>query len=306
MDETIHLETNQDAIWKNYLQDNEIFIDLINGILFQGKQVVKSCMINNWNTDSSTVFDFGKLIKSFQKNRDAIRLWNGPFPLFISIENQSTIDYTMPFRVMSYDVINYNQQYSLLDKNQKKSFQPIPIYTLILYHGESNWVSPHTLKEKMKIPKEFESKVNDWHIDVVDIKTLKPELFRHKFNQKLIEAVNAYYDWKEHLSTIPQLSLPREVAIVVATIINCPFLINYIEENPKEEIDMCIALQLFEKRAERRGIEQGIEQGIEEGIKQTNREIIQNMLKKGLSVKQIEEYTDIPYNTIQQIISYSC
>ncbi len=29
-----HLDTSQNAVWKNYLQDNEIFVDFINGILF--------------------------------------------------------------------------------------------------------------------------------------------------------------------------------------------------------------------------------------------------------------------------------
>ena len=72
----------------------------------------------------------------------------------------------------------------------------------------------------MKIPKEFELRVNDWYIDVIDIKILKLKLFRHEFNQKLIEGVNDYYQWKNHLNTIPQLSLSKEVAIVIATVIN--------------------------------------------------------------------------------------
>ena len=44
----------------------------------------------------------------------------------------------------------------------------------------------------MKIPKEFESRVNDWYIDVIDIKTLKSKLFRLEFNQKLIKGANPY------------------------------------------------------------------------------------------------------------------
>lgn len=66
---------------------------------------------------------------------------------------------------------------------------------------------------------------------MIDIKILKPELFRYEFNQKLIEDVNTYYQWKNHLNTIQQLSLPREGAIVIATVINCPFLMNYIKES---------------------------------------------------------------------------
>lgn len=34
MNITTHLDTSQDAVWKNYLQDNEIFVDFINSILF--------------------------------------------------------------------------------------------------------------------------------------------------------------------------------------------------------------------------------------------------------------------------------
>lgn len=34
MNITTHLDTSQEVVWKNYLQDNEIFVDFINSILF--------------------------------------------------------------------------------------------------------------------------------------------------------------------------------------------------------------------------------------------------------------------------------
>ena len=49
------------------------------------------------------------------------------------------------------------------------------------------------------------------------------------------------------------------------------------------------------------GIEKGIEQGIEQGIKQSRTEIIQNMLKNGLSSEEVSEVTQIPLDDVKDV-----
>lgn len=45
----------KDTVWKSYLSDNERFADLINGILFCGRQIVKADSIEELDTQTGYV-----------------------------------------------------------------------------------------------------------------------------------------------------------------------------------------------------------------------------------------------------------
>lgn len=68
---------------------------------------------------------------------------------------------------------------------------------------------------------------------------------------------------------------------------------------------MCTALEKLEKRGIEqgieRGIEQGIERGIEQGITQRNKEIVLQMLRKGMDRDLIKEITGVDEATIEEL-----
>ena len=51
------------------------------------------------------------------------------------------------------------------------------------------------------------------------------------------------------------------------------------------------------------GLEQGLEKGVEQGKKDSLESIVKVMYEKGLNENQIQAFTDIPIETIKEIIN---
>ena len=150
----------------NYFRDKTRFADLYNGICFQGKSVVRPEML----TDASEVYNevdaektehasVGAQVmrgKRQERIRDIkMRLSTGELLCFLAQENQNLVDYTMPYRCMQYDSMEYRRQLNhLRRKNResknwdswaeeacgiKKTDRLIPIYMLCFYHGLGKW-----------------------------------------------------------------------------------------------------------------------------------------------------------------------
>ena len=103
---------DKDFATKVCLSDDERFADLINGLLFNGKQKVQTSDFQE--TDSQSYYK----IKSYKKDsknrvlyRDIIkRATFGVNFVLLGIENQSHQNYLMPLRAMEYDVAEYSKQ----------------------------------------------------------------------------------------------------------------------------------------------------------------------------------------------------
>lgn len=78
----------------DYLEDAEIFADLVNGILYKGEQVVKPQDLREQDGElrSAAGNDVKKVI------RDKVRLWKGTVFAVFSVENQTRVDYRMVTR----------------------------------------------------------------------------------------------------------------------------------------------------------------------------------------------------------------
>lgn len=76
-----------DVFESDYLEDAEIFADLVNGVLYQGEQVVKPQELNEQDGELRNVpgSDVKKVV------RDKARLWNGTVLAVLSVENQTKV-----------------------------------------------------------------------------------------------------------------------------------------------------------------------------------------------------------------------
>ncbi|WP_049945514.1 Rpn family recombination-promoting nuclease/putative transposase [Candidatus Stoquefichus massiliensis] len=237
------IDTKPAATFADYLKDKSRFADLINYFLFDGKPVLDESHFYDYDSDSSTVFNTKNEILSVGKSRDIIMAVDiNNYTVLIGIEHQQAIDYTMPYRIMMYDLIGYNQQYNRLDKNKKKSFQPTPIITFVLYSGERKWNRPRTFAEQVEVPEWLIEKFNDWIIHVFDIKDIDVSKLHHPDNIKLVEAIQKIYQWNGDIRCLKDMVMSKEVAILVATIVNQKELLGIIENEDKEEIDMCTSI----------------------------------------------------------------
>ena len=116
----------KDAAEKTLESYNDVFADIVNGLLFNGKQVVKENELKAESENSIYKAD-GKL---HEQERDVAKYWkNGEIRIALyGLENQTSIDSDMPIRVLSYDGAAYRNQLNL-EKEQKR----YPVITLVLY-----------------------------------------------------------------------------------------------------------------------------------------------------------------------------
>ena len=70
-----------------------------------------------------------KALKTYERRRNVVKRYETEDCCFyLGIENQSTVDNTMPIRTIVYDDFQYN--------NQLKNKEAYPMLSIIFYHGD--------------------------------------------------------------------------------------------------------------------------------------------------------------------------
>lgn len=158
---------------------NDVFSDIVNVLLFHGRQVLAPDELEDQVPRSYYKAD-GKIREI---ERDVAKRWkNGNIRVAcIGFENQTASDPDMPLRVMGYDGAEYRAQ--LLPDNVDGN--RYPVVTLVLYFGYNKpWSGPLSLKKRLNIPEEFEPYVSDYKINLFQIAYLTREqvdLFQSDF-----------------------------------------------------------------------------------------------------------------------------
>ena len=115
--------------------------------------------------------------KTFQRFRDIkMYLRTGEALRVLAVENQNQVDYTLPYRCMQYDVMEYGKQIKELQQFNRangilqnpaerlcgitKGNRLAPVYTLCLYHGTEPWDGPLALLNSPKLWNEREKYMN--------------------------------------------------------------------------------------------------------------------------------------------------
>lgn len=141
---------------------NDVFADIVNVLLFDGKREVGEDELADAVTRSAFKAD-GKI---HEQERDVAKFWekeNVRISLY-GLENQSRPDRDMPLRLASYDGAGYKAQ--MLDDTRKERY---PVVSLVLHFGMEKWNEPLTLKECLNIPDELEGYVNDYKMNLYQI-----------------------------------------------------------------------------------------------------------------------------------------
>ena len=109
-------------VLNRYFRNKDRFADLFNGIYFGGASIIRSGQL----TDASEVYtdteaenpETGEKGEFLERIRDIkMRLGSGEVLMLLGIEPQDYVDYTMRFRGVQYDTVEYGRQ--LKDLRQK-------------------------------------------------------------------------------------------------------------------------------------------------------------------------------------------
>jgi len=267
---------------------NDVFADIVNGFLFEGKPVVNPKSLKNTGVHSQYKADKGKL---HEQERDVVKKWtSGNVDIAIcGIENQSEPDKYMPMRIIGYDGAAYRSQ--LLDKKPK----PVPVITIVLYFGtEKRWNYDVNLKSLFKIPEGMEKYVNDYKVNVFEVAWLSgKELSRFSSDFKIIANffVNKRKDKNYTPNDTTKIKHLEEVLKMLSVITNDESYEKILELPPNERKDvdnMDTALQNLLSQGRAEGRAEGTAQTVYEFVRDNIITPSQGAEKLNISVRKLK------------------
>ena len=140
-----------------YLRDNHRFADLFNGGLFAGKCVVKADELEGAG-ENYTEFSVPPAdkpaeamspVNTVPRSRDVSKqLKCGATLRILAVEEQSSIDYTMPWRCMNYDVLEYGRQVKDIQRLNKAQKQALVSRYRVFHHRSARTLPHHALPKR--------------------------------------------------------------------------------------------------------------------------------------------------------------
>lgn len=174
-------ERNQekDMVEKTLETYGDVYADLMNVLIFGGRQVVSEKDLEQ--VTERSVYKVSGSLRG--QERDIAKYWNGIncHIAFVGAENETKIEEDMPFRVIGYDGAAYRDQIKYVTgedgKRRKLRTEKYPVVTMILYFGYTrHWNKPKTLYDVLgEMPAEIKEIVSDYKIKVYEIAWLTEE-----------------------------------------------------------------------------------------------------------------------------------
>ena len=224
--------------------------------------------------------------------------------VFFLIEHQSTVDTTMPYRILNY-CIDIIQEWSRNKKVGKNTGYPI-VVPIVIYTGDKNWKIPKNFSDKQISSYVFQRYKIDLEYNLIDINKLSKQTLLKQNTMfgytMLIEKSKNKEELVDNLSLIIKATKDKEKLNQLSNIIQ--YLIeNILNENIKQELLEKIDRKVGEEQmstlydrllAENRRI-------LKQGEKQKEREIVKNMVNKKLDDEIILEITGIKKEELEKI-----
>lgn len=277
-------------ITEKILEDyDDVFADIINGLLFQGKQRVLPEALENMSVHSQYKADDEKM---HELERDVAKYWKEEeVQLAVcGIENQSTIEKNMPFRIIGYDGAAYRSQ--LLQERTKI----LPVVTVVLYFGtDRHWRSGKNIKSLMEIPTGLDEFVSDYQIKVFEVAWLSEEQISY-FRSDFRIVANFFVNKRKNKNYIPddptEIQHVDEVMKLLQVMTGDARYKRFFGQKKEGVHSMCDVAERLEKM----GWEKGIEQGIEQGSIRNSIKVYKNLLNLGFGKEEARKIAEVPEN----------
>lgn len=240
----------------------DVYADIVNVLLFQGRQLVWQEQLEASMTQSSYVSE--EELRG--QERDLAKYWrNHNIRIaFIGVENQTKIQRNMPIRVIGYDGAAYRSQ--LLEKGQKILY---PVITIVLYFGyKRRWRAPKNLFGCLEVPSELLPYVNDYHINLFEVAFLEEEqvaMFQSDF--RII--ADYFVQMRKTRNYIPNNILMKHsyaTLKLLSVLAKDGRFVNVCKKGKEGGLTMCEVLDRIEARGEKRGRYNILKELVEEGI----------------------------------------
>ena len=276
----------KDITQKVLEQYNDVFMDIVNVLLFNGEMVVRADDLIDLPTSSSK--KIGRKIN--YQDRDVAKYWQGNKIniAMLGLENQTDPDKLMPLRVISYDGAEYGWQSNRKNKDKPK----YPVITLVLYMGhKGRWNYPKNIMGVVDVDERLKPYVNDYKINLFELAYL-PEEKRKLFKSDFRVVVDYLYQVRKNNKYEPgmyKIEHIDEVLNLMSAMTSDNRFDEVIEEvHEKEAKYMCEVIDIMLDKGWQEAIDSGMQQGLEKGMQQGLEEGMQQGLEEGMQ-KGLEE-----------------
>jgi len=237
---------------------NDVFADIVNVLLFNGKNIVDEDALIDIPVDSALKID-GEI---HSQDRDVAKYWKNSqinIALF-GLENQTVPDKLMPMRVIGYDGAEYKKQ--VLEENRYK--KKYPVITLVLYMGyDRNWKYSNSLLDLLEVDENLKPYVSDYKINVFEIAFLdreKIELFKSDFRMLAdylyqMRTTNSYKGDESNIKHVDEILMLMSAMSDIIKV-----------AHERKVSNMKGFFELAEEKGLEKGLELGRTEGIEKGL----------------------------------------
>ncbi len=291
----------KDIVTKEYIRRPEIFADIFNYRLYNGKDRIQPEQLAEENITENLVLEreeHGKQkrikLEAVEKYRDVKKVFrDGSYRcLLFGVEEQDSVHYAMPVREFVYDAMAYEHQIREISRTHRKekdykehgkeeflsgfyrNDRILPVITLVLYFGTAPWDGPRSLKEMMRwTGEEAEKYIQDYQLNLIIPAEMEDEEIE-KLQSSLREVF--YFlkyagDWKklEKILTDDERfqRLETEAATVIRELTNTEIEI----KEEQEEQNMCKAIEQMKENERKIGLKIGLEDGKRIGLEDGKR-----------------------------------
>ena len=267
----------------------DVFADIINVLIYDGKQVVKPEELRTTNVQSQYKASDDVL---HEEERDILKEWTKgkDYKVFFGIENQTTKDRKMPLRIIAYDGASYRSQ--MLKKNQKDFCKVI---TLVLHFGNRRWEGDKELQEIIKKQSGEEEWFQNYKLNVVDIAYLTEKqikMFRSDFGIIADYFVKRRKGYKTIENHQPIKHVDEVLKFMKIFAEDNRFLKLNVKKDEKGEVTMCTILDAVEQKGINKGKKLGYKNGQDEILKLVKILIASNRLKDIDRIYEDEAYRE--------------
>ena len=280
----------KDATEKKLEDYADVFADIVNVLLFNGKEIIKQQDL--LDALPRSIYKADK--KLHEQERDVAKYWQkGQIRIaLIGLENQSSVDSDMPLRIISYDGAVYRNELNAYKEDEPKI--RFPVVTIVLYFGYKNrWRNPRNLKDCFAIPKELEPYFNDYKLNLFEIAWLPDETIK-KFKSDFKIVADFFSQLRKNKNYNPpdeKVKHTREILDLLSTFTEDKrFIDSYNERMKGGQMTMLPFLDEIENRGFDKGHAAGVDEGMKQGTSKLGR--LMKSLLKDTEKEEIESLID--------------
>ena len=291
---------SKDILLKDYFTP-DIFADAINAILYDGKSVVTPERMRTIDIETQHVEERDGDIRADARFRDLAKIVEVDDAIYclFAIEHQSVEDYTMPLRIMEYDVREYLRQ---VKSNKGVQVRIKPIITIVMYWKADKWNQPVSVKDMFdkNTVRWLEDNglggyIQDYRMHLFEPGTVKEEDLE-KFKTELKDVI-AYVKYSKSTEALKDYNEKYKPDLTKSTVTLINELTNskYVFIEGKERLDMCEAFEGL--------IEEGRAKGKAEELKEKYKSWVtlsNNLKKRGMSNPEIASLLGVPETELQK------